>query len=594
LHPDNISEKGSVRAKRAHQNMKTSLYFQRLARFLRPAAQLSVPGLLSVLILGGSEWSARSQAYNPPLTGLVGWWKGDGNGNDSASTNNGVVANNVSFVPGLFGQAFNFPGAGPGFVYVPDNNAFKLTNSLTIAAWVNSAPGSWVILSRGDYNTLPYYITFDAGGRLIFVMNFSTAQQAFLYPTNVVPFNTWTHIAGTLDGATGDMRVYINGNLVSEMTTPYRPIADLNPAQNPGIGIGANSDDDTGYLFHGYIDEVLLYSRALSPSEITALASTNCNPHGATATATVVNGFVVGATIMDTGCGYTNTPQVLIQGGGGTGAMATAVVSNGVVVSITINNAGSGYTSTPSIYVSFPLTITSQPHSLTVNAFDPAAFTVAASGTAPLSYHWALNGTNIPGATSNTLVITNVMQSDLGIYTVSVTDMFTSATSSNATLSMYPYILTPFTGAVTYWGTNVSFPVVAWGSPLLSYQWFRNGAPVPGATNDTLTFASIDFTNAGLYTVVVSNPLGSVTNAPAQIIVNPAGVSIGLSPRISISGVVGVNYIIQRTTNLNDTNSWTTLTTLTLTQPVQVWVDTNIDATFPTNPRNFYRVFPGP
>jgi hypothetical protein len=63
----------------------------------------------------------------------------------------------------------------------------------------------------------------------------------------------------------------------------------------------------------------------------------------------------VAATITDGGCGYTNTPSVLIVGGGGTGATATAVVSNGVVVGVTITDAGIGYTSTPTIYISSPL-----------------------------------------------------------------------------------------------------------------------------------------------------------------------------------------------------------------------------------------------
>jgi hypothetical protein len=76
-----------------------------------------------------------------------------------------------------------------------------------------------------------------------------------------------------------------------------------------------------------------------------------CDPHSATATATLDNGFVVGATLTDGGCGYTNTPIVLIQGGGGTGGAATAVVSNGVVVGITITDAGIGYTNTPTLYI---------------------------------------------------------------------------------------------------------------------------------------------------------------------------------------------------------------------------------------------------
>ncbi len=116
------------------------------------------------------------------MTGLVGWWQGNGNGNDSASTNNGTVESNVSFVPGLFGEAFSFPGTAPGFVFIPDCNAFELTNSLTIAAWVNLQNGSWVVLNHSDDVIHSYYMTFDSAGHLLFVMNFDAVLGRRFYP----------------------------------------------------------------------------------------------------------------------------------------------------------------------------------------------------------------------------------------------------------------------------------------------------------------------------------------------------------------------------------------------------------------------------
>ena len=72
-----------------------------------------------------------------------------------------------------------------------------------------------------------------------------------------------------------------------------------------------------------------------------------CSPHRARATAVVVNGTVVGANITDFGCGYTNAPLVLIQGGGGAGASATAILSNGVVSGINITSTGCCYSTNP-------------------------------------------------------------------------------------------------------------------------------------------------------------------------------------------------------------------------------------------------------
>jgi hypothetical protein len=237
--------------------------------------------------------------------------------------------------------------------------------------------------------------------------------------------------------------------------------------------------------------------------------------------------------------------------------------------------------------------ITNQPQSVVVQAHDTALFSVAASGTVPLSYQWSFNGTNISGATLSSLTISHVVQTNLGAYAVVVTNGVGSITSSNAVLSMYPFINVPFAGATAYWGKPATFSIQAWGTGPLSYQWFKDAVAILNSNTQSLTFTSIQSTNAGLYAVVVSNPLGSVTNAPAQVIVYPAGVSLGFCPSVTINGVIGYSYIIERTTDLTNTNAWVTLTNLTLAQPVQLWVDTSVDATSPFNSRYFYRVLPG-
>ncbi|HEX3856354.1 MAG TPA: LamG-like jellyroll fold domain-containing protein, partial [Verrucomicrobiae bacterium] len=110
-------------------------------------------------------------------------------------------------------------------------------------------------------------------------------------------------------------------------------------------------------FFNGAIDDVRIYNRALTTNEIAELYSEEsgfCSPHAAEATAQVVNGFFVGANITDGGCGYTNAPEVLIVGGGGSGAIATATIQNGFVTAINIVNPGSGYTNPPDIEIASP------------------------------------------------------------------------------------------------------------------------------------------------------------------------------------------------------------------------------------------------
>ena len=89
-------------------------------------------------------------------------------------------------------------------------------------------------------------------------------------------------------------------------------------------------------------------------SVTSSVASLTITLGPATATPTVVNGFVIGATITDGGCGYTNTPTVRIIGGDGSGAQAVAVVSNGKVVAVNVLAAGAGYTNMPIIVIKPP------------------------------------------------------------------------------------------------------------------------------------------------------------------------------------------------------------------------------------------------
>jgi hypothetical protein len=108
--------------------------------------------------------------------------------------------------------------------------------------------------------------------------------------------------------------------------------------------------------FNGAIDDVRIYNRSLSSNEVVELYANEsfCSPHAADATAIVTNGFVVGATITDNGCGYTNAPFVLIEGGGGSDATATATIQGGAVTSINIINPGVGYTNLPDILIGSP------------------------------------------------------------------------------------------------------------------------------------------------------------------------------------------------------------------------------------------------
>jgi len=286
----------------------------------------------------------------------------------------------------------------------------------------------------------------------------------------------------------------------------------------------------------------------------------------------------------------------------GSGAITGATNANYYVLSVGLSDSGnyfavvsnpygSATSAVATVTVYGPVTITQQPTNQVVPFKGTASFTVAATGYPAPTYQWSFGTNSLPGATSNVLTISNVQLTNLGSYSVLVSNADSSQLSVPATLSMSPSIVAPFTGAAVIWGRSVTLSVGAIGSPPLSYQWFQNGSAILGATNSAYSLSSVQFTNGGLYSVVVSSPFGSVTNTPALLVVNPAGTSIGLYAGITLTGSAGYTYTIQYTTDLTATNAWITLTNLTLNQPIELWVDTSTNAL--ATPRRYYQVLPG-
>lgn len=211
----------------------------------------------------------------PPPSGLIGWWQGDGNAIDTIAANNGTMAN-AGYTNGLVSQAFSFdPQNWPYGTYnavdVPDSPAYALTNALTIEGWIRPRGNSYVVFWRGDNRPGmdPYALSMQDNNLLDFEItdasgNYQTVETS-------VPYFKWTHVAATLDGNTGTMSLYTNGVLAAQKSTSVRPFGDLNPSLHPGIGIGNVNDGFNNFPFIGDIDEISLYNRALSSSEIAAI-----------------------------------------------------------------------------------------------------------------------------------------------------------------------------------------------------------------------------------------------------------------------------------------------------------------------------------
>ena len=187
------------------------------------------------------------------------------------------------------------------------------------------------------------------------------------------------------------------------------------------------------------------------------------------------------------------------------------------------NAAGSATSSGAALAVITPPSINLQPEPQTINAGAAANFFVSAGGTAPLSYQWRKDGSDIAGANASSLTVEGAQDGDAGTYTVVVSNAAGSATSEPAALTVThivpPTITTQPASHTANFGDGVTFGVMVGGTAPFNFQWQKNGSDIAGANGPGLTLANAQPSDAGDYSVEVSNDAGVATSDPATLTV---------------------------------------------------------------------------
>jgi hypothetical protein len=219
--------------------------------------------------------------------------------------------------------------------------------------------------------------------------------------------------------------------------------------------------------------------------------------------------------------------------------ISNVVVGTGQTVTVTVSPASSSYAIISGMQmaqVTAPApvapTIASQPASQTVTAGTNVTFTVGVSGTLPLSYQWQHGGNNISGATGASLTLNDVQVSNGGIYSVTVSNVAGSATSSNAMLVVNPIVYTPVANnQVVALAENTSVGIVLTGS-------VGNGDPltytvVSQPANGTLSGTAPNMTYqpaasyAGPDSFTFTASDGTNSSAPATVSINVLAQTFG-------------------------------------------------------------------
>jgi len=238
--------------------------------------------ILLILAIFSSNLGSNTVSASPSNpSGLVGYWTFDeGTGNlaydVSGNNNNGLLNNGPTWTTGRYGGALNFDGVDD-FVQIATSPTLNLTSGMTIACWarVSGETGQYeVLVSHGfSYSGSNYLLEFLPDGLTPSFTAFNADLQRRDATSGMqVPMDNWTFLVGVFD--TNSVKLYVNTLLVAERS--FSPAAPLNVAGKT-ITIGCHLLQAERNWFNGTIDEVMLYDRALNPSEIMQLFLTRPN-----------------------------------------------------------------------------------------------------------------------------------------------------------------------------------------------------------------------------------------------------------------------------------------------------------------------------
>jgi hypothetical protein len=209
-----------------------------------------------------------AHAQVPVPTDIVSWWAGEDTALDIAGGKDGLGAGGPQYTGGKVARAFLLDGAND-FYQAFEDDAHDITGDLTIESWINlsnTGTGSRTIFSKTSLDGLNacYRFFVNGAGKLAFSY-LKAGASTEVNTVAVLPVGEDVHVAVTL--LSGDLRFYINGvQSANIFLGTDRPATD-GPAL---IGAAQVNTSITGF-FAGEIDELSLYKRALTTTEIAGI-----------------------------------------------------------------------------------------------------------------------------------------------------------------------------------------------------------------------------------------------------------------------------------------------------------------------------------
>lgn len=525
---------------------------------------------------------------NPPASGtasLVGWWNFDeGSGlnaiDSSGNGSTGILTGGPVWNPGRNGQGLTFNGTN--WVDLGNPPVLRTMTSVTVSAWIKPAGSNGgqplVVWDSGSGNFYALGLN-DSGSPVLrgpsFAITTASGYQTVFFNKTDWDTSQWYLLTGSFDNATRVMSVYVNGVLGATRTLPAGSAMVLPSWGTQKVYIGG----EPGWAARGTIDDVRIYSAALSAGDVTAIFNSagSAPPPSVTAVSlspsAVTGGANVTGTVTLSGPAPAGGALVALSSGNSAAVVPAnvTVAAGALTANFAISTAIAGTQQSAVITATYngtaqaTLTINPQPVVTSVNLSQAAVTggtgvtgSVTLSGPAPaggavvaLSSN---NGAAAAGAsvtvnanstTANFAITTNAVASQQA---ATITAAYNG--SAQAGLTVNPPLVTSVslsqstvTGGTGVTGTvTLNGPAPAGGALVALAS--SNAAAVAGASvtvNANSTTANFPITTSAVVTQQVATITATYnSSAQATLTVNPAPVVVSVvSVSLSQTAVIG-------------------------------------------------------
>lgn len=208
------------------------------------------------------------------------------------------------------------------------------------------------------------------------------------------------------------------------------------------------------------------------------------------------------------------------------------------------------------------------PSSQGLDVGSGTVYSVTVDAVPTATYQWKKDNVDIPGATSSSLILSNIQTGDAGSYTCAVTNTIGTVVSSPAVLAVIAdapvFTQQPLSDTASI-SDNVTFECIAEGAEPMTYQWKKAGVPIGGESGSAtsgnpiqLTLTNVQVGDQGAYTCEVSNAAGTVESAVAVLTIGTAAPTILVQPATSVSGSSGgsIQLVIEAEGEPDVTFTW--------------------------------------